>query len=98
LVKNPDILKTMGERKNHQFLVGFALETQHEEENAKTKLEKKNLDMIVLNSLRDTGAGFKSDTNKIKIITKTEVKEFNLKSKNEVAEDILNFAEEQILK
>lgn len=54
--------------------------------------------MIVLNSLRDTGAGFKSDTNKIKIITKTEVKEFNLKSKNEVAEDILNFAEEQILK
>ena len=98
LVKNPDILKTMGERKNYQFLVGFALETQHEEENAKTKLEKKNLDMIVLNSLRDTGAGFKSDTNKIKIITKTEVKEFNLKSKNEVAEDILNFAEEQILK
>ena len=98
LVKNPDILKTMGERKNHQFLVGFALETQHEEENAKTKLEKKNLDMIVLNSLRDTGAGFKSDTNKIKIITKTEVKEFNLKSKNEVAADILNFAEEQILK
>ena len=98
LVKNPDILKTMGERKNHQFLVGFALETQHEEENAKTKLEKKNLDMIVLNSLRDTGAGFKGDTNKIKIITKTEVKEFNLKSKNEVAEDILNFAEEQILK
>ena len=98
LVKNPDILKTMGERKNHQFLVGFALETQHEEENAKTKLEKKNLDMIVLNSLRDRGAGFKSDTNKIKIITKTEVKEFNLKSKNEVAEDILNFAEEQILK
>ena len=98
LVKNPDILKTMGERKNHQFLVGFALETQHEEENAKTKLEKKNLDMIVLNSLRDTGAGFKSDTNKIKIITKTEVKEFNLKSKNEVAEDTLNFAEEQILK
>lgn len=98
LVKNPDILKTMGERKNHQFLVGFALETQHEEENAKTKLEKKNLDMIILNSLRDTGAGFKSDTNKIKIITKTEVKEFNLKSKNEVAEDILNFAEEQILK
>mgnify|MGYP006382149657 FL=1 len=98
LVKNPDILKTMGERKNHQFLVGFALETQHEEENAAARLEKKNLDMIVLNSLRDTGAGFKSDTNKIKIITKTEVKEFNLKSKNEVAEDILNFAEEQILK
>jgi phosphopantothenoylcysteine decarboxylase/phosphopantothenate--cysteine ligase len=94
LVKNPDILKTMGERKNHQILVGFALETQNEEENAKAKLEKKNLDMIVLNSLRDEGAGFKSDTNKIKIITKSEVKEFSLKSKNEVAKDILNFVEE----
>ncbi|MBF8457614.1 bifunctional phosphopantothenoylcysteine decarboxylase/phosphopantothenate--cysteine ligase CoaBC [Kaistella sp. G5-32] len=98
LIKNPDILKTMGERKTHQFLVGFALETQNEEENAKGKLAKKNLDMIVLNSLRDAGAGFKSDTNKIKIITKTEVKEFTLKSKNDVAKDILNFVEEQISK
>ncbi|KIA89281.1 bifunctional phosphopantothenoylcysteine decarboxylase/phosphopantothenate--cysteine ligase CoaBC [Kaistella jeonii] len=98
LIKNPDILKTMGDRKTHQFLVGFALETQNEEENAKGKLEKKNLDMIVLNSLRDEGAGFKSDTNKIKIITKTEVKEFTLKSKNDVAKDILNFVEEQISK
>lgn len=98
LVKNPDILKTMGEKKTHQFLVGFALETQNEEENAKGKLEKKNLDMIVLNSLRDEGAGFKNDTNKIKIFTKTEKKEFNLKSKDEVAKDILNFVEAQLLK
>ena len=98
LVKNPDILKTMGERKSHQFLVGFALETQNEEENATGKLKKKNLDMIVLNSLRDEGAGFKNDTNKIKIFTKTESQEFHLKSKNEVANDILNFVEEQILK
>ncbi|MCJ7933796.1 MAG: bifunctional phosphopantothenoylcysteine decarboxylase/phosphopantothenate--cysteine ligase CoaBC [Chryseobacterium sp.] len=98
LVKNPDILKTMGEKKTHQFLVGFALETQNEEENAKGKLEKKNLDMIVLNSLRDEGAGFKNDTNKIKIFTKTEKKEFNLKSKEEVARDILNFVEDQLLK
>ena len=98
LVKNPDILKTMGERKSHQFLVGFALETQNEEENAKGKLQKKNLDMIVLNSLRDEGAGFKNDTNKIKIFTKTEKKEFALKSKDEVAIDILNCIEEQILK
>ncbi|PRB00223.1 bifunctional phosphopantothenoylcysteine decarboxylase/phosphopantothenate--cysteine ligase CoaBC [Chryseobacterium sp. MYb7] len=98
LVKNPDILKTMGEKKTHQFLVGFALETQNEEENAKGKLEKKNLDMIVLNSLRDEGAGFKNDTNKIKIFTKTEKKEFNLKSKDEVAKDILNFVESQLLK
>jgi phosphopantothenoylcysteine decarboxylase/phosphopantothenate--cysteine ligase len=98
LVKNPDILKTMGERKVHQFLVGFALETQNEEENAKGKLEKKNLDMIVLNSLRDEGAGFKNDTNKIRIFTKTEKKEFELKSKDDVAKDILNFVEYQLLK
>ncbi|MCQ4141055.1 bifunctional phosphopantothenoylcysteine decarboxylase/phosphopantothenate--cysteine ligase CoaBC [Chryseobacterium sp. EO14] len=98
LVKNPDILKTMGEKKTHQFLVGFALETQNEEENAKGKLEKKNLDMIVLNSLRDEGAGFKNDTNKIKIFTKTEKIEFDLKSKDEVAKDILDFVESQLLK
>ncbi|MDQ0783661.1 bifunctional phosphopantothenoylcysteine decarboxylase/phosphopantothenate--cysteine ligase CoaBC [Chryseobacterium sp. W4I1] len=98
LVKNPDILKTMGEKKTHQFLVGFALETQNEEENAKGKLEKKNLDMIVLNSLRDEGAGFKNDTNKIKIFTRTEKKEFDLKSKDKVAEDILDFVEAQLLK
>ena len=98
LVKNPDILKTMGERKSRQFLVGFALETQNEEENALGKLQKKNLDMIVLNSLRDEGAGFKNDTNKIKIFTKTDRKEFTLKSKNEVAKDILNFVEQEILK
>jgi len=97
LIKNPDILKTMGEKKTHQFLVGFALETQNEEENAKAKFEKKNLDMIVLNSLRDEGAGFKNDTNKIKIFTKTEKKEFDLKSKDEVAKDILNCIEDQLL-
>lgn len=98
LIKNPDILKTMGEKKTHQFLVGFALETQNEEENAKAKLEKKNLDMIVLNSLRDEGAGFKNDTNKIKIFTKTDTIEFELKSKENVAKDILDFAEFQLLK
>lgn len=98
LVKNPDILKSMGERKMHQYLVGFALETNNEEDNAKQKLEKKNLDMIVLNSLQDEGAGFKKDTNKIKIITKDEVLDFDLKSKKEVAKDILNYAESQISK
>lgn len=98
LVKNPDILKTMGEKKTRQFLVGFALETQNEEENAKAKFEKKNLDMIVLNSLRDKGAGFKNDTNKIKIFTNTEKKEFDLKSKEDVAKDILDCIEVQILK
>lgn len=98
LVKNPDILKTMGERKTKQFLVGFALETQNEEQNAKGKLKKKNLNMIVLNSLRDEGAGFKGGTNKIKIITESSLTKFSLKSKTEVAKDILNFVEEQILK
>lgn len=98
LVKNPDILKTMGERKTHQFLVGFALETQNEEENAKSKLQKKNLDMIVLNSLRDEGAGFQKDTNKVKILTYSEQKEFSLKSKDEVAKDILDFVETQLKK
>ena len=72
--------------------------TQNEEENAKGKLQKKNLDMIVLNSLRDEGAGFKGATNKIKIITESTLTEFPLKSKNDVAKDILNFVEAQILK
>lgn len=98
MVKNPDILKTMGEHKKHQFLVGFALETQNEEENAKGKLIKKNLDMIVLNSLRDEGAGFKNDTNKIKIFTPTEKMEFSLKSKEDVAKDILDCIESKISK
>lgn len=98
LIKNPDILKTMGDQKTHQFLVGFALETQNEEAHAKGKLEKKNLDMIVLNSLRDEGAGFQKDTNKIKIITKSNIKSFDLKSKDDVAKDILNFVEEQMSK
>ncbi|MEC5157297.1 bifunctional phosphopantothenoylcysteine decarboxylase/phosphopantothenate--cysteine ligase CoaBC [Chryseobacterium sp. MP_3.2] len=98
LIKNPDILKTMGDQKTHQFLVGFALETQDEEAHAKGKLEKKNLDMIVLNSLRDEGAGFQKDTNKIKIITKSDIKSFDLKSKEDVAKDILNFVEEQMSK
>ncbi len=79
-------------------MVGFALETQNEEENAKGKLQKKNLDMIVLNSLRDAGAGFKGSTNKIKIITEASLTEFPLKSKEEVAKDILNFIEDQITK
>lgn len=98
LIKNPDILKTMGERKTRQVLVGFALETQNEEENAMAKLEKKNLDMIVLNSLRDEGAGFQGDRNRIKIMTKNTTKSFDLKSKKEVAKDILNFVEVMILK
>ena len=80
LVRTKDILLSMGQQKEKQFLVGFALETQNEEENAKGKLERKNLDAIVLNSLQDKGAGFAGDTNKITIIDKGfKKKTFDLK-------------------
>ncbi|MCR9183511.1 MAG: bifunctional phosphopantothenoylcysteine decarboxylase/phosphopantothenate--cysteine ligase CoaBC [Flavobacteriaceae bacterium] len=86
-----DILASLGEIKKHQLLVGFALETKNEIENAKKKLNKKNLDFIVLNSLNDEGAGFGSNTNKISIIDKNEqISSFELKSKTEVAKDIFN--------
>ncbi|SKB94303.1 bifunctional phosphopantothenoylcysteine decarboxylase/phosphopantothenate--cysteine ligase CoaBC [Daejeonella lutea] len=90
LVKTVDILATLGkEKKAGQILVGFALETNNEEENAIAKLRKKNLDFIVLNSLRDEGAGFKNDQNKVTIIDNKLSKEsFPLKSKKEVAIDI----------
>ena len=90
-VRNPDILQTMGEGKQNQFLVGFALETENEIENAKAKLRKKQLDAIVLNSLNDSGAGFGKDTNKVTFIDKNFViKSFELKTKAEVARDILH--------
>ena len=85
-----DILASLGAIKNQQLLVGFALETNNEEENAKGKIERKNLDLIVLNSLRDKGAGFATDTNKITIIDKDfKLQKFQMKSKAEVAQDIL---------
>lgn len=91
LVKNKDILLSLGERKSHQFLVGFALETENELENAKGKLKRKHLDAIVLNSLNDKGAGFASNTNKITFLDKnSQIKAFQLKTKAEVAKDILN--------
>ncbi|MCP9199745.1 bifunctional phosphopantothenoylcysteine decarboxylase/phosphopantothenate--cysteine ligase CoaBC [Gramella sp. GC03-9] len=89
LTKTRDILASMGERKQHQKLVGFALETNDELENARKKLKKKNLDFIVLNSLNDKGAGFKSETNKVSIIYPDSKKDFELKSKKEVAQDII---------
>ncbi|MGB8703966.1 MAG: bifunctional phosphopantothenoylcysteine decarboxylase/phosphopantothenate--cysteine ligase CoaBC [Gillisia sp.] len=86
-----DILASLGAQKTHQKLIGFALETNNELDNAKQKLKRKNLDFIVLNSLQDKGAGFKKDTNKITIITeREEVKEFELKPKPEVAKDIID--------
>ena len=91
LVKNKDILFSLGKRKTSQFLVGFALETENELENAKGKLERKHLDAIVLNSLNDPGAGFASNTNKITFLDKnSQIKAFELKTKAEVAKDILN--------
>jgi len=91
LIKNKDILLSLGKIKKNQFLVGFALETENELENAKGKLKKKNLDAIVLNSLNDKGAGFASNTNKITFIDKnSQIKAFELKTKAEVAVDILN--------
>ena len=91
LIKTKDILASLGEIKKNQFLVGFALETNNELENAKGKLKRKNLDAIVLNSLQDKGAGFATDTNKITIIDKNlKEKSFELKSKVEVAKDIIN--------
>jgi phosphopantothenoylcysteine decarboxylase / phosphopantothenate---cysteine ligase len=91
LVSTVDILSELGQKKkNGQLLVGFALESNNELENAKDKLKRKNLDMIVLNSLNDKGAGFNYDTNKISIIDKKmQVKEFSLKSKTDVAKDIV---------
>lgn len=92
LVQNPDILATLGKMKTAgQRLIGFALETDNELENAKAKLSRKNLDMIVLNSLHDAGAGFGHDTNKVTIITADgTVSEGSLKSKTDVAKDIVD--------
>lgn len=89
LVPTKDILASVGALKKEQYLVGFALETENELENAREKIKRKNLDLIVLNSLQDKGAGFRSDTNKVTLIDKRgQVKEYELKSKREVAADI----------
>ncbi|MFT5512215.1 MAG: phosphopantothenoylcysteine decarboxylase/phosphopantothenate--cysteine ligase [Bacteroidia bacterium] len=92
LVKTPDTLAELGKLKTpQQVLIGFALETDNAVENAKRKLERKNLDLIILNSLADKGAGFGHDTNKITTIDKTgEMCTFGLKSKKQVATDIVN--------
>tara|TARA_Y100001947_G_scaffold41320_1_gene34208 strand:- start:4396 stop:5598 length:1203 start_codon:yes stop_codon:yes gene_type:complete len=90
LTKTQDILRSLGERKRQQKLIGFALETNNELENARAKLQKKNLDFVVLNSLQDKGAGFQNDTNKVSFVFQDEVKSFGLKPKSEVAVDILN--------
>ncbi|MBQ7662537.1 MAG: bifunctional phosphopantothenoylcysteine decarboxylase/phosphopantothenate--cysteine ligase CoaBC [Prevotella sp.] len=91
LVPNPDIAAELGMMKrSNQKLVGFALETNDEEQNAQNKLEKKNFDFIVLNSLRNEGTCFKSDENQISIISHTGRKDYEKKPKNEVARDIID--------
>ena len=91
LKRTQDILVGLSEKKKSQFMVGFALETNNEQENAIKKRKKKSLDLIVLNSLNDKGAGFAHNTNKITIIGKdNNIIKFELKSKQEVAKDILN--------
>ena len=92
LEPNKDIAAELGNiKKENQILVGFALETNNELENAKKKIQNKNLDFIVLNSLKEEGAGFEHDTNKISIIDKIDnITNFELKSKQEVAIDIVN--------
>ena len=87
-----DIAAALGQMKQpHQRLIGFALETNDEVAHAQDKLKRKNLDFIVLNSLRDNGAGFRHDTNKVTIISGTETKEYPLKPKSEVASDIIDY-------
>lgn len=91
LEKNPDILASLGQKKGHRFVVGFALETENEIEHAKQKITKKNLDLIVLNSLNDQGAGFGKPTNKVTFIDKDfNIQPMELKSKEDVAKDIVN--------
>jgi phosphopantothenoylcysteine decarboxylase/phosphopantothenate--cysteine ligase len=91
LEKTQDVLASLGAAKKNQFLIGFALETENEIENAKLKIQKKNLDLIVLNSLQDEGAGFKKATNKVTFIDKNfSVEPMELKSKEAVATDIVN--------
>lgn len=98
LIKNPDIAEELGKiKKADQFLAGFALETDNELEHARAKLQKKNFDLIVLNSLRDHGAGFGTDTNKITILDRdNKIYNFGLKSKSEAADDIISLIAEKI--
>lgn len=99
LVNTKDILLELGKRKKeNQFIVGFALETENEIENALVKLNNKNIDAIVLNSLKDKNAGFGFDTNKITIINKKEKLKYELKPKDEVANDIADFVVKSIIK
>lgn len=92
-----DILKTLGEKKTDQVLVGFALETKNALENANGKLQRKNCDLIVLNTLADDQAGFGFDTNKVTFVSGNKTEETELKTKREIAFDLLHFIKEHFL-
>ncbi|MFT5859565.1 MAG: phosphopantothenoylcysteine decarboxylase/phosphopantothenate--cysteine ligase [Flavobacteriaceae bacterium] len=97
LIKNPDILQWAGKNKAKQVVVGFALETNNLEANAKKKLERKKLNFIVMNTLQDDGAGFGHDTNKISILDdRNNVESFELKTKDAVARDIIAYLKKYI--
>ncbi len=92
LTENPDIAARCGQfKKDGQYHLGFALETQNEEKNARKKLVNKNFDLILLNSLNDDGAGFEKDTNKVSFIEQNKSLEFELKTKVEIAEDLIDY-------
>jgi phosphopantothenoylcysteine decarboxylase/phosphopantothenate--cysteine ligase len=92
LVRTKDVLKELGKLKQKQCLVGFALETDNLLEYAKGKLQGKNLDLVVANAANETGSGFAGDTNKVTIVDKhNKITNFELKSKKEVAIDIVNY-------
>lgn len=90
LERTTDILGTLADRKTHQFVCGFSMETENLIENSRKKLVKKKLDMIAANSIREEGAGFAHDTNKVTIITQEEMLELPLISKTETAHRILD--------
>jgi phosphopantothenoylcysteine decarboxylase/phosphopantothenate--cysteine ligase len=90
LKPNPDIAAQLGKMKRQQVLVGFALETNDEQVNAQKKLDKKNLDFIVLNSLRNEGTCFRSDENQISIISRDGQQDYERKAKADVARDIID--------
>jgi phosphopantothenoylcysteine decarboxylase/phosphopantothenate--cysteine ligase len=90
LERTTDILGTLADKKTHQFVCGFSMETENLIENSRKKLEKKKLDMIAANSIRDEGAGFAHDTNKVTVITKEDLCDLPLTSKAETAHLILD--------
>jgi phosphopantothenoylcysteine decarboxylase/phosphopantothenate--cysteine ligase len=96
LTSTADIIKELGEKKSHQFLCGFSMETKDLEKNSREKLEKKNLDMIVANNLKEAGAGFGTDTNVVTIITKEKEDHLPILEKDDVAYEILKRIAEKI--